>query len=91
MMTNKILTLTQVAEYLKVHKSTIYRLVSRKELPAFKVWHDWRFDLNLIDRWRFAQDRKAKTALLDQRLARTWKHGGAAILSATTSSDLSDA
>jgi excisionase family DNA binding protein len=83
--------LTQVAEYLKVHKSTIYRLVRLKKLPAFKVWHDWRFELDLIDQWRFAQDQKAKTALRDQRLARTWQHGGAAILNATTSSDLTDA
>ena len=87
MMTKKNLTLRQVAEYLKVHKSTIYRLVKRKGLPAFKVWHDWRFDLDLIDQWRFAQEQRAKTALRDQRLAGTWKHGGAAILNATTSSD----
>jgi excisionase family DNA binding protein len=90
MMTTKILPLAQVAEYLKVHKSTVYRLVRRKELPAFKVWHDWRFDLDLIDQWRFAQEQRAKTALRDQRLARTWKPDGAAILNATTSSDLSD-
>jgi excisionase family DNA binding protein len=59
-MTEKILTLRQVAEYLKVHKSTVYRLVKRKELPAFKVWHDWRFELELIDRWRAAQEQAAK-------------------------------
>jgi len=91
MTTNKILTLRQVAEYLKVHKSTIYRLVRRKELPAFRVWHDWRFDRDLVDEWRFAQDQKANTALRDPRVARTWKHGDAAILNATTSSDVSDA
>lgn len=70
MITKQILTLRQVAEYLKVHKSTVYRLVSRKELPAFKVCHDWRFDMDLMDEWRSAQEQRAKTALRDQSLVR---------------------
>ena len=60
MMTKNILTLTQVAEYLKVHKLTIYRLVRRKKLRASKIWHDWRFDLDLIDQWRFAQEQRGQ-------------------------------
>jgi excisionase family DNA binding protein len=83
-MTEQILTLSQVAKYLKVHKSTIYRLVHRKELPAFKVSYHWRFDRQSIDQWRLAQEQRAKLA---RRSSRTWKHG-AAILNATTSSDL---
>jgi excisionase family DNA binding protein len=59
-MNSKILTLKQVAEYLRVHQSTVYRLVKRKQLPAFKVWHDWRFELDLIDQWRVGQERAAK-------------------------------
>jgi excisionase family DNA binding protein len=61
MTTHKILTLTQVAEYLKVHKNTVYRLVGRGELPAFKVSHDWRFDLDVIDKWRLAQQHAVKS------------------------------
>jgi excisionase family DNA binding protein len=75
--TRKILTLSQVAEYLKVHKNTVYRLVKRKELPAFKVWHDWRFDLELIDRWRVAQEQAAKVARAEQLLT-GWKRDAAA-------------
>ena len=37
----EVLRLTEVAEYLRVHPSTIYRLLRRKELPAFKVGSDW--------------------------------------------------
>ncbi len=47
-----ILTVEDVAEYLRVHPSTIYRLVKRKQLPAFKVGSDWRFNRESIDRWR---------------------------------------
>jgi excisionase family DNA binding protein len=47
-----VLTLEEVAGYLRVHPSTIYRLLKKKKLPAFKVGSDWRFNLESIDRWR---------------------------------------
>jgi excisionase family DNA binding protein len=48
----KVMTLEEVASYLRVHASTIYRLLKRRELPAFKVGSDWRFNQESIDRWR---------------------------------------
>ncbi len=48
----RVLTLEEVASYLRVHPSTIYRLLKKKQLPAFKVGSDWRFNLESIDRWR---------------------------------------
>ena len=47
-----VLTLEEVASYLRVHPSTIYRLLKKKRLPAFKVGSDWRFNVESIDRWR---------------------------------------
>jgi excisionase family DNA binding protein len=47
-----VLTLEEVAGYLRVHPSTIYRLLKKRKLPAFKVGSDWRFNLESIDRWR---------------------------------------
>ena len=47
-----LLTLDDVADYLRVHPSTIYRLLKKKQLPAFKVGRDWRFNQESIDRWR---------------------------------------
>jgi excisionase family DNA binding protein len=49
---SSILTIRDVAEYLKVHPSTIYRLLKKKQLPAFKIGSDWRFNRESIDRWR---------------------------------------
>jgi excisionase family DNA binding protein len=46
-----VLTLDEVAAYLRVHTSTIYRLLKRKELPAFKVGSDWRFTRESVDHW----------------------------------------
>lgn len=46
-----ILTIKQVAEYLKVTERTIYRLAAAKKIPAFKVGGTWRFLRADIDNW----------------------------------------
>jgi len=48
-----VLTLLEVARYLRVHPSTIYRLLKSNQLPGFKVGSDWRFNLEEIDKFRF--------------------------------------
>ncbi|MBC3881563.1 helix-turn-helix domain-containing protein [Undibacterium sp. LX40W] len=48
---NAILTIKQVADYLKVTERTIYRLAAAKQIPAFKVGGSWRFSLVDIDAW----------------------------------------
>jgi excisionase family DNA binding protein len=53
-----MLTVEDCAEYLRVHPSTIYRLVKKKELPAFKVGRAWRFTRESIDRWRAGAERR---------------------------------
>jgi len=50
-MQENLLTIEQVAEYLKVDKFTVYRLVTSKKLPAFKVGSQWRFKRKMIDTW----------------------------------------
>jgi excisionase family DNA binding protein len=46
-----IMTLENVAEYLRVHPSTIYRLLKKQQLPAFKLGRSWRFSRESIRRW----------------------------------------
>ena len=46
-----ILTIKQVAEYLKVTDRTIYKLAAAKKIPAFKVGGTWRFSRADIDSW----------------------------------------
>lgn len=58
----KILTVSELAFYLKVHPSTVYRLLRCDELPAFKVGSDWRFNIETIDRWRLNQSRLPRAA-----------------------------
>jgi excisionase family DNA binding protein len=45
------MTVEEVSEYLRVHPSTIYRLLRKRQLPAFIVGSDWRFNLESLDRW----------------------------------------
>jgi two-component system probable response regulator PhcQ len=57
-------TLEQVARYLKVNKFTVYRLVARKKIPAFKVGSQWRFKKEMIDAWLMTKSnlRKKKSS-----------------------------
>lgn len=47
----EILTIREVADYLKVTERTIYRLAGAKKIPAFKVGGTWRFSRGEIDQW----------------------------------------
>jgi excisionase family DNA binding protein len=48
---SEILTIRDVAAYLKVTERTIYRLAASKKIPAFKVGGTWRFSRTDIDIW----------------------------------------
>jgi excisionase family DNA binding protein len=48
----KVMTLEEVSRYLHVHPSTLYRLLKRGEIPAFRIGSDWRFNIETIDLWR---------------------------------------
>jgi len=50
-MLEDILTLQEVAKYLKVDERTVYRMVKSKQLPAFRVRNQWRFKEDAIDKW----------------------------------------
>lgn len=48
---SSILTIKEVADYLKVNERTVYRLAGAKKIPAFKVGGTWRFSRAEIDQW----------------------------------------
>jgi excisionase family DNA binding protein len=50
-MQENLLTTDQVARYLRVDKFTVYRLVTQKKIPAFKVGNQWRFKKHMIEEW----------------------------------------
>jgi excisionase family DNA binding protein len=57
-MEDDILTIREVAEFLKLTEKTIYRLVSEDKLPAFKVGGSWRFRRTGIEKWLKQQEQQ---------------------------------
>ena len=49
--TSDLLTTGEVANFLRVNRSTICRLAGRGELPAFRIGSDWRFSREGIEAW----------------------------------------
>ena len=60
-----ILTLDEVATYLKAGKRTVYRLAASSKLPAFKLGGTWRFRRGELDKWIASQIGEA-TDLTDE-------------------------
>ncbi|PCJ22653.1 MAG: DNA-binding protein [SAR86 cluster bacterium] len=50
-MNDEILTLKEVAEYLKLAEKTAYRLAQQGKLPGFKAGGSWRFKKEDIEVW----------------------------------------
>jgi len=46
-----VLTIAELAAYVKVSKSTLYKLVREGKVPCQKVGRHWRFRKEAIDRW----------------------------------------
>ncbi len=46
-----LLTVNELATFLHVHPTTIYRLLKAHKLPAFRVGSDWRFNMETINKW----------------------------------------
>ena len=57
-MPDEVLTVRELAEYLRANRATIYRLVRAHQIPAFRIGSDWRFNREHIDEWRRAQEKK---------------------------------
>ena len=50
-MATTVLTLEEVAQFLRIHPSTVYRLLRKPTIPAFKVGSDWRFNRESVENW----------------------------------------
>lgn len=46
-----VLTIDDLAEYLKIAKSTLYKLAQEGKLPGQKVGKHWRFHRDAVDEW----------------------------------------
>ena len=51
LMSADILTIRDVAEYLRVTEKTVYGLAQKRKIPGFKVGGQWRFRREDLDDW----------------------------------------
>jgi excisionase family DNA binding protein len=54
------MTVQEVADYLRVHTSTIYRMTKAGAIPCFKIGSNFRFDRTTIDAWTVARSIKPR-------------------------------
>jgi excisionase family DNA binding protein len=48
---HEILTLEEVAHYLRLKPQTIYKWANERRIPAVKLGKEWRFRRSILDRW----------------------------------------
>jgi excisionase family DNA binding protein len=57
----EIMTIKELAEYLKIAEKTAYRFAAEGKVPGFKVGSAWRFKKKEIDKWIDKQSRTQRT------------------------------
>ena len=59
-MKDSVMTVRELAHYLKMKPVTIYKHAQTGRLPAFKVGDTWRFKKETIDQWISDQENTEK-------------------------------
>jgi excisionase family DNA binding protein len=52
---DEIFTIRELSDHLRVHPTTIYRLLRQGRLPGFRVGSNWRFNRTAIEQWEKIQ------------------------------------
>lgn len=58
--TSLVMTLYEVADYIRAHYTTVYRMVRRGELPAFKIGDEYRVRRSELNRWIQRSEQETK-------------------------------
>jgi excisionase family DNA binding protein len=71
-MTNsdEIMTLEQVARYLKLKPQTVYKWAQEGRIPAAKLGKEWRFRKRILDEWIDSAIMQSKTGAEMERTRR---------------------
>ncbi len=51
MLEERLLGVEEVANYLKIPRSTLYKMCLEREIPCAKIGKHWRFDKKSVDEW----------------------------------------
>jgi excisionase family DNA binding protein len=61
------LTVREVAAFLSVDEKTIYRLVTKGDIPGFKVLGSWRFQRHDLEQWIQVRKDAVRVSLKSQK------------------------
>jgi excisionase family DNA binding protein len=91
----KLMTVEELAQYLRFTKKTIYRLLKQGSIPAVRIGNKWRFDEAAIDKWLHHNMEEARARILvvdDDEIIRslfkeTLEEEGHTVVTASTSAE----
>jgi excisionase family DNA binding protein len=58
---DEVMNADEASAWLRIPKSTLYKLCSDGELPAAKVGRHWRFHRDTLERWLLDKTRRPRT------------------------------
>jgi excisionase family DNA binding protein len=61
----EVMNIRQASQYLGVSPDTLYKYLSRGNMPAFKLGNRWRFKKTMLDRWMEHQSSDASLSSND--------------------------
>ena len=62
-----VMTVDEVAEYLRIPRASVYKLAQRGKIPCQKVGRHWRFRREAVDQWLEAGSENSRTEQLGQQ------------------------
>jgi len=70
---SEVLTVKEVCVLLRVHPSTVYKMVRHGKIPSFRIGTEWRFRKDLIMRWMAQRSMEAQRV---RKIIETGVNGG---------------
>lgn len=55
--TREVMNVREASQYLGVSRETLYKYLTERSIPAFKLGSRWKLKKNVLDRWMEKQSR----------------------------------
>ncbi len=77
--TDVIMTVQELAHYLRLSRAKVYRMAKMGRVPAFRIGKSWRFRKEAIDDWIWQETRQVYLHSIDPAVVEPSKSIAAAI------------
>ncbi len=69
----EVMTLREASQYLGISPDTLYKYLSERRIPAFKLGNRWRFKKDILDRWMEKNSERSQDSAPKQVAKKTVK------------------